>query len=632
MPTSYRDRAVRENDDWLADRLNHPEPETESQRRWRQQVSGLGVVHRDLQSPSLTMLVLLATLGVLLYLSFLARPSNVGDLLPWAIVIFSEGVMMFLVLVSLWTQLSSTYDPRDFAFHAAQRDLFLPTTFDLDLPLGPSERMQLDGRPVTVDVFITTYGEPVDIIRRTVRAAAAIRGEHEVWVLDDGRSPEVEQLAGEEGVNYLTRPDNKGAKAGNINHALGRTRGEFFVILDADFVPSPDFLLETLPFFARDNVAFVQTPQVYGNIHNFISRGAGFMQTVFYSLIQPGKNRFNSAFCVGTNVVFRRSAVEEIGGIYDRSKSEDIWTSILLHQRGHESVYIPTILAIGDTPETIEAYTKQQVRWATGAFEVFFRNNPLGDHKLSVDQRLQYFATSVFYVGGMVTFLLLILPSLQIYLGLTPINPNLPIWQWALYYCGFYVMQIVVAVYTIGSFRWETLLLATASFPLYIRAFFNALTGRDRAWHVTGKAGRASSPFNFIVPQALMWVFLLLTSVVGIWASDWTATFSIALAWNIFNTVMLTIFLGLAVAEARRLRSQETGSGHPDATIPPAGPPPAARPGTGDELEPAEAPVTGTSGAAPERQPVGSAVPTGERAAYRAAARRSVPRRTFTRR
>ncbi|MGA8048201.1 MAG: glycosyltransferase family 2 protein [Dermatophilaceae bacterium] len=555
-PSHLEPRLDQHDDDWLAERLNHPEPETESARRWREQVSGLGVVHRDLQSPSLTMLVLLATLGVLLYLSFLARPSNVGDLLPWLIVIVSEGIMMFLVLVSLWTQLSSTHDPRDFAFHAAQRDLFLPTSFDLDLDraLVLDDRMQLDGRPVSVDVFITTYGEPVETIRRTVRAAAEIRGQHEVWVLDDGRSAEVERLAAEEGVHYLTRPGNKGAKAGNINHALRHTSGEFFVILDADFVPSPDFLVETLPFFAKDSVAFVQTPQVYGNVDNFISRGAGFMQTVFYSLIQPGKNRFNSAFCVGTNVAFRRSAVEEIGGIYDKSKSEDIWTSIRLHQEGWQSVYIPTILAIGDTPETIEAYTKQQVRWATGAFEVFFRNNPLRDRKLSVDQRLQYFATSVFYTGGLVTFLLLTLPALQIYLGLTPINPSLPLWQWALYYSGFYLMQILVAVYTIGSFRWETLVLATASFPLYIRAFFNALFGRDRAWHVTGKAGRARSPFNFIVPQALMWVFLLVTSVVGVWVSEWTATFSIALGWNILNTVVLTIFLGLAVQEAVRLR------------------------------------------------------------------------------
>lgn len=414
----------------------------------------------------------------------------------------------------------------------------------------------MDNRPIAVDVYVTTYGEPVDVIRRTVAAAVAIRGEHRTWVLDDGRSPEVERLAAELGANYLTRPDNKGAKAGNINHALSVTQGDFFLILDADFVPSPDILVETVPFMADEKVAFVQTPQVYGNIHNFISRGAGYMQTVFYSLIQPGKNRFNSAFCVGTNVLFRRSAVLEVGGIYADSKSEDIWTSIRLHQEGYRSVYIPTILAIGDTPETIEAYTKQQVRWATGAFEVLFRVRPLFDRRLTLDQRLQYFGTATFYLGGLVTFLLLLLPTLQIYPGLTPINPSLPIRQWALYYSGFYVMQIIVAVYTIGSFRWETLLLSTVSFPLYIRALFNALARRDRAWHVTGRAGRANSPFNYVVPQALMWVFLLLTSIVGIFLVEWTATFSIALFWNILNTVVLTVFLGIAIREARRLKRE----------------------------------------------------------------------------
>lgn len=531
---------------------------TAPDEEWRRKADQLGLAQRDLESPSLTMLVMLATLGVLLYASFLARPSNIGDLLPWAIVILCESIMMLQVLISLWTQLSSANDPRGFAFHNAQRDLFLPAfgSYDLTTALEHVDVMQLDGRPVSADVFITTYGEPVDVIRRTVEAARDIRGQHETWILDDGRSPEVEALAAEVGVNYLTRPDNAGAKAGNINHALTRTSGEFYLILDADFVPSPDILVETIPFMADEKVAFVQTPQVYGNIHNFISRGAGFMQTVFYSLIQPGKNRFNAAFCVGTNVVFRRSAIQQIGGMYAQSKSEDVWTSLRLHQEGYRSVYIPTILAIGDTPETIEAYTKQQVRWATGAFEILFRNMPLLDRRLTLDQRLQYFGTSTFYLGGVVTFLLLLLPTLQIYLGLTPINPSMPVWQWALYYLGFYGMQIVVAVYTIGSFRWETLLLSTVSFPLYLRALFNALSRRDRAWHVTGRAGRANSPFNYIVPQTVMWAFLLATSIVGIFVVEWTAMVSIALFWNVLNTLVLTLFLGIAAREALRLRRE----------------------------------------------------------------------------
>ena len=100
------------------------------------------------------------------------------------------------------------------------------------------------------------------------------------------------------------------------------------------------------------------------------------MQTVFYRFIQPGRNHFNAAFCVGTNVVFRRAAVDDIGGMYTDSKSEDVWTSLMLHERGWRSVYIPDVLAVGDAPETIEAYTKQQLRWATGGFEILLHAQP----------------------------------------------------------------------------------------------------------------------------------------------------------------------------------------------------------------------------------------------------------------
>ncbi len=229
-------------------------------------------------------------------------------------------------------------------------------------------------------------------------AARAIRGRHTTSILDDGKSDEVMALAAELDVGYVRRANNKGDKAGNINNALKYASGEFFVIFDADFVPDPEFLYETIPYFENKNIAFVQTPQHYSNLDTLISKGASFMQYVFYSLIQPGKNRFNAAFCVGTNVVFRRSAVESIGGLYEASKSEDIWTSILLHEKGYESVYIPNVLALGKTPDNIRAYSKQQL---TGAFEIFFRHNPLRRKvNLTVDQKLQYFVTCTHYFSG----------------------------------------------------------------------------------------------------------------------------------------------------------------------------------------------------------------------------------------
>jgi cellulose synthase (UDP-forming) len=512
-------------------------------------------------SPSLMMLVLVATIGVLLYTTFLFDFSNRGNWIPYLLVLTAESIIILQALISLWTILSSGHNPRGYRFHNAQTRLYGPQNKTIEpgtdltqLPLFLHETQ------APVDVYITTYGEDLDAIRRTVTAAVAMHGKHTTYVLDDGKSDDVRALAAEVGAEYIVREGNAGAKAGNINNALSVTSGEFFVILDADFVPAPDFLYQTVPFFAESNIAFVQTPQAYGNLNNLISRGAGYMQSVFYRFILPGKNRFNAAFSVGTNVIYRRAAIEQIGGMYTQSKSEDVWTSLKLHEYGWKSTYISTVLAIGDTPTTIEAYTKQQLRWATGGFEILFKSNPFSRKlKLTLDQRLQYFGTATFYLMGVAPGLLLLVPALQIYFGLAPINSGVSFGTWLMYYLGFYFMQVVVALYTIGSFRWETLMLATASFPIYGRALVNAIFNKDQKWHVTGSMKKKASPFNFITHQLMAFVFLAITSVVGIWQALTVSAFTLALFWNLLNTFILGLFVVTAMREARGNRREAKG-------------------------------------------------------------------------
>ncbi|MEN0129119.1 MAG: glycosyltransferase [Brevundimonas sp.] len=509
------------------------------------------------QSPSLVLLVLLASAGIVVYALFLLNPANRGDWLPYSMVIAAETVLVVHALLAMWTVLASGYDPRGFSFHHAQDRLYgLEEILQRHTESMPQDwTMSLDGRSVTIDVFITTYGEDLATIRRTVTAAVAMQGRHETWVLDDGRSDAVQELAAELGARYVRRLSSNGAKAGNLNHALSLTRGELFVVFDADFVPKPEFLHETVPFFASKDVAFVQTPQAYGNLHTVVSKGAGYMQAVFYRFIQPGRNRFNAAFCVGTNVIFRRRAITEIGGIYSDSKSEDVWTSLMLHEAGWRTVYIPQTLAVGDTPETVEAYTKQQQRWATGGFEIMLTHNPLArKRRLTLDQRLQYTVTATFYLTGIAPLLLILVPPLQIYFNLTPMNLTITPATWLLYYAGFYVMQILVAFYTLGSFRWQTLLMAAVSFPIYVRALLNAFFKREQAWHVTGSKGAYRSPFAFIQPQVLMFVFLGLTTVVGTWKDLSNGYPSLALAWNATNTIILGGFVLTAWREARTAR------------------------------------------------------------------------------
>ncbi len=520
-------------------------------------------IEKQLRSPTVTLILTIATIGAFIYLNYLLQPAYRGDPLPYTLALTAEIFIIMQGLLSFWTILSGRTNPRNYEYHSAQAKLYdesvgksaIAILKKQDSKVSRTVPMYVHRKAIKVDVYIPVYGEPIDEIKATAIAARNIYGTHRTYILDDGDSDEVEAMAKKIGVEYIRRPIHNNAKAGNINYALEVTDGNFYLILDADFVADPTILYETIPFFENDNLAFVQTPQFYDNQNNFVSTAANFMQNVFYSLIQSGKNHFNAAFCVGTNVVFRRKAVESIGGMVTKSKSEDIWTSLYLHEHGYESVYIPTVLAVGKTPETLMAYSKQQLRWATGSFEIFLRSNPLTRRRLTVDQRLQYFATTSYYFIGFSVLLLLLLPPLQIFFNLSPISTTIPIWQWALMYSGFYVSQLILAFYTMGGFKFKTLMLSNVSFPIYIKAFFNALTKRDQAWHATNTVSY-DSPFNYVRIQVYVFVFLLLTTIVGAIKALYIDQFSISLVWNALNTFVFGYFVFMAAAEGRELKKQ----------------------------------------------------------------------------
>jgi cellulose synthase (UDP-forming) len=160
-------------------------------------------------------------------------------------------------------------------------------------------------------------------------------------------------------------------------------------------------------------------------------------------------------------------------------------------------------------PTRSKAYAKQQLRWATGGFEILFTSNPLFTRrKLTLDQRLMYFVTATHYLTGIAPGLLLLVPVLEIFFDLRPVSLNVGIGEWMLAYAGFYGLQIVLAFFTLGSFRIEVLMLAASSFPIYMKAFMNVVIGRDTAWSVTGASKRAASPFNFLTLQVVTFVIL----------------------------------------------------------------------------------------------------------------------------
>ncbi|WP_230684985.1 hypothetical protein [Cellulomonas sp. JZ18] len=170
------------------------------------------------------------------------------------------------------------------------------------------------------------------------------------------------------------------------------------------------------------------------------------------------------------------------------------------------------------------------------------------------------------------------MPPLEIYLDLSPMDLTITPLTWLLYYAGFYVMQVVLAFYTLGSFRWEVLLLASVSFPIYVRALLNVVLRREQAWHVTGRKGAYRSPFAFMQPQVLFFQFLLVTTLVAVWKSVESGHVTLALAWNATNTLILGGFVVTAWREGRRARAElRAASRTPDAAAAPAAvPAPAA--------------------------------------------------------
>ncbi|MET0468327.1 MAG: glycosyltransferase family 2 protein [Aeromicrobium sp.] len=168
----------------------------------------------------------------------------------------------------------------------------------------------------TVDVFITTYNEPVEMVMATAQAAQQITFPHRTWILDDGNRLELAAAAADLGVGYLVRSDDwtdrpRHAKAGNLNNALFATDGEFMLILDADQVPDPSILDRTLGWFRDPEVALVQTPQWFTNVTDADPLGS--QAPLFYGPIQQGKDGWNAAFFCGSNAVLRREALMQLG-------------------------------------------------------------------------------------------------------------------------------------------------------------------------------------------------------------------------------------------------------------------------------------------------------------------------------
>jgi len=372
-----------------------------------------------------------------------------------------------------------------------------------------------------VDVFITNFDEPLEVLRRTAIGARAIKYPHRTYMLDDGKRDEVKAMAKALGIGYIRREGNENAKAGNLNHALKVTHGEFILQLDADHVPLPNILDRLLGYFGDLGVAFVQSPQDFYNTDSFThvvneeGRSLWEENRIFFSLLQPGKDRWNAAFFCGSCGVLRRKAFDEIGGFSTKTVTEDMETSIVLHGRGWKSVYHGETLAYGLAPSSAFAYHVQRLRWGQGSMQILRKLNPLTYPGLTVPQRLAYLSSTATYLDGIQKLIFYLAPVVFFLTGWLPVHvTNAELLTRLVPYVLFTIISFEMLSRGTGwiliSERYNM-----AKFWTYIKACRGFFANKPLKFNVTPK-GTADVPFETYAPQ----LALLILSVVSlIWAT-----------------------------------------------------------------------------------------------------------------
>jgi cellulose synthase (UDP-forming) len=399
------------------------------------------------------------TVAVALYASWLLRPERIGDPLLFAVLVLAETFNIVHAVGFWWTCIRSR----------ARR------------------HRPFEGCP-EVDVLIPVYGEPIEVVEPTVAAATALRGARvRVALLDDGGSAAMEDLARRHGATYVRRTVHTGAKAGNINHALRRLHAPYVVVFDCDHVPAPDFLERTLGHLADPRVGLVQTPQWYANARaNPVAGAAAAQQALFFGPIARGKDARGAMFCCGTNMVFRRATLDDVGGFPEGSLTEDFQLSITLHERGWRTAYVAEVLAQGLGPEDMASYASQQHRWAAGCLSAL---PDVVRAQLPWRTKLQHLLSASYFLTGWTCLVYMLFPVIRITTGAQPVA-EVGADQFLLHFAPYFGLALVaVALAGAGSYTWRAFALSFASWWIHVHASVRVLRRRPSRFVVTPKRG-----------------------------------------------------------------------------------------------------------------------------------------------
>lgn len=389
------------------------------------------------------------------------------------------------------------------------------------IPLTPQKGLRV--------AFLTTIvpsKEPLDIVAKTLQAMRKVNhdGKLDVWILDEGDDPAVRWVAAKLGVRHFSRKGvarfnqkhgffRTKSKSGNLNSWRALHEHEYDVVcsVDPDHVPLKTFLERTLGYFRDPDVAFVVSPQVYGNQQRRLTRAAEAQAFVFQGIIQRSSNWISAPMLVGTNYVYRVEAWQSIGGHQD-SITEDLYTSMVMHSTKNpasgkrwKSVYTPDVIAIGEGPSSWTDYLNQQKRWSWGAWEVVIKHGwRLFPKLLRMNPRLasHYASLEMFYpVSGLTWILGNVLTGMYLFFGSNGVQTAIPLW--GALWVNTMVAQLGLLLWLrrmdISPYRrpassgFDGLLLTMVSGPIYVASTMGALLFRKLSFVVTAK-GDLTSP------------------------------------------------------------------------------------------------------------------------------------------
>ncbi|PWN20003.1 hypothetical protein BCV69DRAFT_287743 [Microstroma glucosiphilum] len=368
--------------------------------------------------------------------------------------------------------------------------------------------------PATVDIYLPVCKEPMVILRNTWNHISKLEWNHgklAVHVLDDGALDEVRAMAEEFGFNYIRRDDRPYfKKAGNLRYAFARTSGDFFAVFDADFCPRPDFLLELMPRMQQDpKIAILQTPQYFKTCpqNTWVERGSSEVQELFYRWSQVNRDRWNAAICVGSNALYRREALKDVGGTALVAASEDVHTGWTLR-------YIPLCLAAGVSPDTPRAAFSQQIRWSQGSTSLLmnkdFHTSGLG------------FMTKVCFLSGMLFYW-----TTSISMFTTPLPGLLMVWlrpeAMRYYNLAFALPSIIYAllvyrIWSAGAYSLATEHIRVLQGYSYLFGIGNRIMGKSHEWVSSGATGKAHKGTNTYT-KARIFAIIWTTLYQGAWLS-----------------------------------------------------------------------------------------------------------------